>query len=70
MKVDSALMEDSDEEQNKENGDIEMKSEDNEKRSFTQYLVKAVIRKKILFNKRPRPIVFEMNPGANSVKFN
>ena len=24
----------------------------------TEYIVKAIIRKKILFNKRPRPIVF------------
>lgn len=32
---------------------------DNVKENFqTEYLVKSVIRKKILFNKRPKPIVF------------
>lgn len=43
-----------------ENMDVEEKKLDNdldEKKTVTEYLVKAVIRKKILFNKRPRPIV-------------
>ena len=31
---------------------------DDEVKIKTEYIVKAVIRKKILFNKRPRPIVF------------
>ena len=29
-----------------------------ETKTLTSYLVKAVIRKKLLFNKRPRPIVY------------
>ena len=29
-----------------------------EKKTLTSYMVKAVIRKKLLFNKRPRPIVY------------
>lgn len=37
------------EKENQKDDDVKIK---------TEYIVKAVIRKKILFNKRPRPIVF------------
>lgn len=34
------------------------KEDDDSVKIKTEYIVKAIIRKKILFNKRPRPIVF------------
>jgi hypothetical protein len=66
VKFDSTLAYDSDE----ENKDIEMNDDDkiNEKNSVTEYLIKAIIRKKILFNKRPRPIVFECSNSNNLMK--
>lgn len=48
---DAMLMEDHDDNDENEDDDEEVKFR-------TEYIVKAVVRKKILFNKRPRPIVF------------
>jgi chromosome transmission fidelity protein 8 len=47
--------------ENRETLNDEEMSEDCEQsqQNLTQYLVKAVVRKKLLFNKRPRPIVEE-----------
>lgn len=53
---------DEDEDQEKKmiiDDDSEKKKQKDEEVKFkTEYIVKAVVRKKILFNKRPRPIVF------------
>ena len=65
IKFDNMNAYDSDE----ENKDIEMNDDkSSEKNSITEYLVKAIIRKKILFNKRPRPIVFECSNSNNLMK--
>jgi hypothetical protein len=66
VKFDNITADDSDE----ENKDTEMNEDDklNERNSITEYLVKAIIRKKILFNKRPRPIVFECSNSNNLMK--
>jgi chromosome transmission fidelity protein 8 len=45
-------IDDDDEDNLKENDDPP------ETKTLTSYIVKAVIRKKLLFNKRPRPIVY------------
>lgn len=42
-----------------EDEDDEVKHDD-ELKFKTEYVVKAVVRRKILFNKRPRPIVFSV----------
>ena len=36
----------------------EMQVDDEKEKMQTEYTVKSIIRKKILFNKRPKPIVF------------
>lgn len=42
----------------KEENEMNMSSDEKDESKFiTEYIIQAVIRKKLLFNKRPRPIV-------------
>jgi chromosome transmission fidelity protein 8 len=54
------LLDDEEENESCENKmDTEIRDQDQEEiKTRTEYLVQAVIRKKLLFNKRPRPIIF------------
>jgi len=62
QKIDNNLLLDDEEEdensESKMNTDIRNDQDQEETKTRTEYLVQAVIRKKLLFNKRPRPIIF------------
>jgi hypothetical protein len=55
------LLDDEEENENGEkkmNVEIQEDQDQEEIKTRTEYLVQAIIRKKLLFNKRPRPIIF------------